>query len=144
MMDTRQITNKLKCLNHFRGVFARDTLPSQVDVPAGFVVNTDKSSEPGTHWVAIYIDSESYGEYMDSFGQRPLTSDIVLFLNRACLSGWSHNPIIFQSPVTATCGPYCVLFITMRSKGYTMSDFVCMFSKNEWLNDVTALYLVDA
>lgn len=142
-MDTKTITANLKCLKNFVGVFSRDTLPVVVKLPVGLVINTDKSSLPGTHWVAIYIDADGFGEYMDSFGLRPLTSDILAFLNKNCISGWEHNPITFQSPVSSACGPYCVLFITMRSRGCSMSEFVRMFSQKKWLNDVTALYMVD-
>jgi len=73
-MNTTQINCALKSNRIFRGVFARDQLENvSLDrYPIAFVVNTDKSSGPGEHWVAIFIDQNGRGYYFDSYGRPPL------------------------------------------------------------------------
>ena len=56
---------------HFDGVFACDHLPTK---PRLMVCNTDKSDEPGEHWIAIYVDDDGrYGEYFDPLGRAPIS-----------------------------------------------------------------------
>jgi hypothetical protein len=33
------------------------------------VCNTDPSTKPGRHWIAIYVDEDGGREYFDSFGR---------------------------------------------------------------------------
>ena len=42
----------------FRGVFMRDTLPDKPREKECGVLNLNKSSEPGSHWVAFYKDGD--------------------------------------------------------------------------------------
>lgn len=39
-----------------------DCLPSHFKLPAGFIINLSKAADPGTHWVALVIDSKRKGE----------------------------------------------------------------------------------
>ena len=32
---------------------------------------TDPMNQPGTHWIAICVDTNGHGEYFDSFGRKP-------------------------------------------------------------------------
>ena len=41
---------------HFRGVFAIDELTQTSCKPGSYVINLDKRNEPGSHWVAVYVD----------------------------------------------------------------------------------------
>ncbi|EGG14909.1 hypothetical protein DFA_10782 [Cavenderia fasciculata] len=58
------------------GVFSADEVDlarPTLDGKLSFIMNLDKSTEPGSHWVACYIDtigSKSL-EYYDSFGEDP-------------------------------------------------------------------------
>ena len=57
---------------YFKGVYAANQLPFILDsYPAAFVVNTDPSDLPGTHWVAFYFDMNGKGEFFDSYGKAP-------------------------------------------------------------------------
>ncbi len=72
--------------------------------PFAIVVNTDKSSGPGEHWVAVYVDRNGKGYYFDSYGGPPL-SEIKQFLNRVCKNGLFKSidkPI--QAPASIVCG----------------------------------------
>jgi hypothetical protein len=60
----------------FRGVYALDELEvelfnSDIDEAQGIhIFNTDRSSEPGEHWIAVYIQGKR-ASYFDSFGRNP-------------------------------------------------------------------------
>ena len=55
----------------FRGVYAADEVPNNLPCPAAYVVNADKATEPGSHWVAFYHERPDRLEYFDSFGKPP-------------------------------------------------------------------------
>ena len=82
-----QLTQKCKYLRPvFIGVFARDTLPRKKLSKYkswALIVNLDKRSEPGSHWIAIYIPRmTNYIEYWDSTGRPPQHEYILKFLNQ--------------------------------------------------------------
>ena len=55
-------------IKHFRGVFSRDVLPSQINEPEVGIMNLDSKIGPGTHWVCYRNVDKHYCEYFDSFG----------------------------------------------------------------------------
>jgi hypothetical protein len=56
-MDTLQIECALRDQPTFMGVFASDQLPKRHSAIRGTViVSTDIHTEPGTHWLAVYVD----------------------------------------------------------------------------------------
>ena len=115
----------------FRGVFAADEMPTLDTFPCGFVANTDPSTEPGTHWVSFYFPSRDKGEFFDSYGYppeyygEPFQSYNVETIN-------SHK---LQSSWSEVCGHYCIFYLYHRSRGYSMSKIVNMFSSNTTIND---------
>ena len=68
-MNSEQIENALKknasTVPHFRGVYARDTLP-QKPRRGFYVVNFNKTGESGSHWVCMHIGKSS-NTYFDSY-----------------------------------------------------------------------------
>ncbi len=139
-MQSNQISKRLSSLKCFVGTFPRDLLPEKVNFrPAALVLNTDTSDKPGTHWVAIFLTTNGDGEYFDSFGFPPLTSDIERFMENNCINGWTTNNITFQTPaLSSTCGHYCILYLTHRCRGMSFQQFIAKFSRNTFLNDVLA------
>lgn len=65
--DLYTFASKLK-LKHFRGVFMRDTLPSNCRVKECGILNLDSVEGPGTHWTCWYKKSNKKCYYFDSFG----------------------------------------------------------------------------
>ena len=52
--------------------------------------NTDKSDEPGEHWIAIYVDDNGrYEEYFDPLGRAPI-SVFERYMNVHCRD-WIYN-----------------------------------------------------
>jgi len=99
------------------------------------VCNTDPSTMPGEHWIAIYVDDDGhYGEYFDSLG-RAHTQQFEHYMNEHCRE-WSYNCKQLQSITGRFCGPYCACCCIIRSRGVSMADFVCYFNRHTGLNDV--------
>ena len=60
-MDTLQIERILKndfCTKKiFKGVYPKNRLPI-VEYPGSYVVNTNPSTAPGEHWVAVFFNNK--------------------------------------------------------------------------------------
>ncbi len=144
-MDTVQIYSILKkaigqqgCL----GVFPSDKIPTKVKGPCSMVVNTDPSTNPGSHWVAIFITRDSTAEYFDSYGQPPDVAEISSFLNKYNVGHYNRKHI--QGPFSSVCGHYCIYFVIQRWQNVHMADIVKKFSDDhdendelitQWIND---------
>ena len=80
----------------FAGVYAYDQL-SSIEInknPKSFVVNTDPTKLPGTHWIAIYFNEQMKGEFFDSYGKHPIhyNKHFLDFMNRNAVE-WERNKI---------------------------------------------------
>jgi hypothetical protein len=74
-MNTLEIDTLLQkhpnCRPVFKGVYDRNILPRLWNVPTALVGNTDPDHRMLQHWVAIYIDANSRGDYYDPTGRPP-------------------------------------------------------------------------
>lgn len=133
-MDTRNIERILfedgACRGIFQGVFSADNLPKK---PHLLVCNTDPSSQPGTHWIAIFVDSNKHGEYFDSFGRKP-PKGFENYMNENCID-WIYNTRQLQSITSSFCGYYCCFYCMFRCKGFDLTRIINMFTKDTGLND---------
>ena len=94
---------------NFLGVFARDEIPGKSELyPACYVANTDPSSEPGTHWVAFFLESPTKCEFFDSYGLHPRAYGFSQQIT-------SYNHTQLQTIHSTVCGHYCILFLYSRS-----------------------------
>ena len=91
----------------------------------GIVFNTDKSDQPGKHWVALYIDLVGINSgfpsiyFFDSVGNEPQKNikKIINKLRKNKKLNYYYNDIPHQKEDTE-CGIYCLHFITnMINKG---------------------------
>ena len=141
-MNTLEINSLLKKYFSFVGVFSRDTLPK---ITCGtLIANTDPSTKPGEHWIAITINSDKTGEYFDSFGLPPIHDEFIKYLNNNCSFGWSYNNITLQSVTAQTCGHYCIIYATLRCRGYKHPKIMNIFTKFTFINDKIAESIIDA
>lgn len=129
-MDTVQITKVMSKTNKtkkkFRGVFACDKLPkSKINkrIPACYIINTDPSSKPGTHWVAIYFPCNGLAEYFDSFGFEPTIGRILNFISRNSPKGYIYNKTQLQNVLSTICGNYCCEYLFHRCCGKQRNSF---------------------
>jgi hypothetical protein len=124
-MNTLEIDTLLKKHPHsrpvFKGVYARNRLPRLLNVPSALVGNTDPDHRMGQHWVAIYIDTNSRGEYYDSTGTPPFLRAYVNFMNKHCTS-WTYNTVQVQEEGSTVCGHHCIFYLVHRCAGHSMTD----------------------
>ena len=92
-----------------------------------WVMNLDKSGEPGSHWVAVLITPHSV-EYFDSFGDYP-TPSVQERIVAAGKRLWPENVktlkvnrIKHQDERTSTCGFHAMKFIRDRMSGQSFVD----------------------
>jgi hypothetical protein len=56
----------------FTNVLPSDRLPHEIRKrPRGYILNTDPSDKPGSHWAVMYLTEDGKGEFGDSYGQAP-------------------------------------------------------------------------
>lgn len=121
------------CRSVFQGVYSADTLP---DHPSLLVCNTDESTKPGQHWIAIHVDAYGRGEYFDSFGRAP-TKDFEAYMNKHC-NIWTFNKKQLQSVISSFCGYYCCMYVMLKCRRVDMTRIVAMFTTDTGFNDTIA------
>ncbi|GIY37616.1 hypothetical protein CDAR_125921 [Caerostris darwini] len=107
----------------FKGVYASDKNTFHKRKKYAFVVNSDESSEPGSHWLAFYCENGCI-EFFDSFGNPPDFYDprfheITLRYPTVC---WNSTPL--QNLTSNVCGMYCTYFILKRCQGNSLYSIV--------------------
>ena len=83
--------------------------------------NTDPDHRMRQHWIAIYIDANSRGEYYDPTGRPPHESAYVNFMNKHCLH-WTYNTVRVQEEGSIVCGLHCIFYLIHRCAGHSMTD----------------------
>ena len=137
-MNTTEIETILRdrCGDKFLGVFAIDQLPNEIPTrrPLMVVCNTDKASQPGQHWIAMYLDERGLGDYFDSFGRGPYGA-FKLFLEKHCIHYW-FNRHRLQSAVSRFCGHYTIWFLYYRNLKIDAAVLIRTLTEDTGLNDL--------
>lgn len=97
----------LRKIPDFRGVFMRDTLPKKPHTNECAVVNLDKISGSGTHWIC-YRKIGKLARYFDSSGNGKPPPQLVKYLKNIRIT---TNKKIYQTPNTNLCGHLRLLFL---------------------------------
>ena len=113
----------------FTGVFPRDRIPTITQFPCCFILNSDSSNQPGSHWLAIYLPNDCCLEFFDSYALPPS------FYGFSFTSTISNNKLL-QSNSSNVCGQYCIFYLIQRSRGYSMRDIQNMFCLDSNWNDM--------
>jgi len=114
----------------FIGVYARDQIPLIKKYPCCIILNTDVSTKPGEHWLAIYYIDKNNLEFFDSFGHAPSYFQLV-FKNQNVV----YNKKQIQDYSSFFCGYYATTYILFRSRDYSLTIFVNFFSDDTLKND---------
>lgn len=115
----------------------------------GFIINLSKKSEPGSHWVSVYIDnnptrknkrkngkSSSDAYYFDPYVLfRPKSWQLIKFLNKNARKV-EYNGQQLQQLHSNVCGMYAACFIIHMANGNRFNFFLDKFSKNLLINDL--------
>jgi len=126
-----EIEKIMKSVKGFKGVIPSDKV-STIDCTdkCSFIMNLDNSKEPGSHWVAVYIDLDKDKEvdYYDSFGRPPTASfvkDITTLVEKLKpphMLKFKVNTVVNQKATTGTCGFMAINFIKARNSGQTFKE----------------------
>lgn len=109
----------------FIGVFPKDTLPRYMTrYPCCYVANTDISSGPGQHWVAVWYNSPSSCEFFDSYGMPPEAYGFSILCT-------NYNHKALQSNSSTVCGQFCLFFLYSRSRGLSLNQIQNSFSSSD-------------
>ena len=117
----------------YRGIYACDQLPDVALRPSVIVVNTDRASQPGRHWICMFFDVDGHGEFFDSFGVPP-NRMFERYMDSHCIS-WTFNRKQMQSLVSRFCGHYCIWFCIMKFRKITLYELERVMSRDTGLND---------
>lgn len=104
----------------FAGVFASNTLPENPKDDQFYVVNLDRDTGAGTHWIVIHLCRSQRNEYFDSYGWKPSDDKFVRFMQ----DSYIYSTVQLQSQNTTACGQWCILFVWYRCKGKSMDEFL--------------------
>ena len=92
---------------HFRGVFMIDDLPKKPDFYESGIVNLQKLSQEGSHWVA-YRKIGKIVEYFDSFGNLRPPKEVEKYF-QGCQVYYNRDR--YQDLVQSNCGQNCIKFL---------------------------------
>ena len=123
-MSNTEIENELKNNKIFRGVFMRDTLPSDPWKQELGIINLDESEGKGTHWCLWYTTrNKSY--YFDSFGHHP-PKELIQYLRNDV---W-YSTFQMQEIGTNYCGHLCVILAKLISKNKDFATSVYLLKNS--------------
>ena len=127
-MDNIQILRALKSCpataKLVLGVYPSDGLPAPpLPRPSCLVVNSKPAGHEGEHWLAIHLAANGEAYYFDSAGGEPFVPSIKHWL-RENASKTICNAVQLQNDITTTCGHYCILFLILKAKGFSMEKIV--------------------
>lgn len=128
-MNTKQIKEELRSFKNIH-VLPRDRLMKIEKFPTGIVINTDSSSEPGEHWIAVFVGKDKCPIYFDSFGLPPLHKDLISFLDINSNSTWKYNQLTLQHPESSSCGRYCIEFLKSQYYKRSLISFQNQFTSD--------------
>lgn len=103
----------------------------------GFVMNLSRSTEPGSHWTALYIDKKRKASYFDSYGFRFADKNhhIRRLIKENCKRVYCNKQQL-QQLNSSVCGMYASLFILHMMNGGSVKTFASRFTKNLLINDI--------
>ena len=101
---------------NLRGVFMRDNLPTEPLENENGIVNLNKVSEGGSHWVC-YHKKSNYKVYFDSFGQ-VILQEVYDYLKSPIF----RNTDIIQPINTPICGHLCLYVLKSLQNGMSFRD----------------------
>ena len=106
----------------FEGVYSRDNLPNKIKDKA-YVINLDKHSDIGTHWIALYVKNNDV-TFFDSFGVEHIPVEIIKFIG---LKNVTANIFRIQAYDSIICGYFCIEFVNFMLKVKTLTEYTSLF-----------------
>lgn len=125
----------------FLGCFPSDRIPAVSDVTLptySFIVNVDKSNEPGSHWFAVYVTPRRVYIF-DSFGTLPRV--IRPWCRTLGTRRVFYNSTAHQSLNEVTCGGYAVFALCELARRHPFSSVIARFRSTRYDDAFIRAYL---
>ena len=125
--------------SRFNGVYSRDNLPNKIKDGA-YVMNLDKYSDIGTHWIALYVKNNVV-TYFDIFGVEHIPKEIKTFIKNRNIK---RNIFRIQVYDSIMYGYFCIAFIDFMLQGKSLTKYKNLFSPNDFKkkDDTTLNYFM--
>lgn len=143
-MDTNEILGYFANMTRCRPYAQYEVVPSDKlkhviihRYPFIACVNLDEAHKPGSHWTGLYISRQGGElEFLDSYGIS-INDYPKYFINFAVNNNLRllENRKMLQSPSSAVCGHYVVMYMYKRLQGCSRQAFYNHFSNNLNRND---------
>jgi len=136
-MNNSQIDELIKT-NTYLGSFPYDEIPKVPDNDFSLVVNTESSTEPGEHWIAI-VRKQTKLYFFDTYGRTLNDATLNMGFVKAIKMLVAGSRIRFntkwlQQIMSNVCGDYCIYFINEMSD-HGFKYVLSKFSNNLKAND---------
>ena len=136
-MDTKQLydcmVNDYWITKMDFGVYPRDHLPDCTH-PGLYIVNVDASSQPGSHWLLIWVDSNCNGYVFDSLGSNQLYTPVIEnIIHGNCFQMVNRQ---LQCDESNVCGGYALYFARELAKHGQLCNVLEPFILTCVTNDV--------
>lgn len=100
---------------HFKGVFASDKIPLLNSLQKYAIVNLDKSSQSGSHWIGVaFEDNKIY--VFDSFGRKSIKIIPSLFKSYSAKSIIDTDHDAEQNDTQENCGALSLTWLLFFDK----------------------------
>jgi hypothetical protein len=114
--------------------------------PAAIVANFDDSSQPGTHWVALYARTPLHVYYFDSLGLgEEQVEDIKNYIRGNFLTSTKQHARL-QRPGTTVCGHFALFFLycSIKNMPFLQIETVLSHVKNRemWVRNYVCNYIM--
>lgn len=120
-LKTSHLTRLMTKSPHFVGVFAENELNGLTinSFPSFLICNIDKSSQPGSHWMAVGIFKKRI-EIFDPAGFRiflwpRIPCHLLTFIHNLSVSRTVHVSKRIQSSKSSLCGYFAMFYILARN-----------------------------
>ena len=131
---------RTKC--RFVGVFSINNLPKYLTKNSCLIFNSDPTSKPGSHWLALFMNSNKEMEFFDSYG---LNASFYKLTKKNLPSHYSLkcNITQLQDLYSTKCGYFCLYYIYYKVRQYKLENiFENLFKNNLQQNDALITRLV--
>lgn len=133
---------------NYLGDYPLDQIPSIESILSttatntSFIVNTDKSTEPGSHWFAVVVQQQQQnGGGYNSILIEPMGLDNLLIEALTPLKHWCKTARVTQylpyaiQPLNSTlCGAYCALILSrLPLYNYNLNQLTCAEFSRDYL-----------
>lgn len=120
--EIEQVLREDKYSHIYEGVFPVDQVP-KLKRQKIYIVNLDKSYEPGSHWVGIQtLEMPNYVTYFDPFGSLPPKEIISKLLQAGNEVWYSNQPV--QSPLSQYCGYHVLMVSLLMARGFSLQEIL--------------------